>query len=352
MNIVVLCAGTSTEREVSIVTGNMVCEALRTKGHNARVLDVYFGTYQNEGVNANNFFEGEYCLEQEVNRIKSYTDEIEKMKHAGKEFFGENVLDICKVADVVFMALHGQNGEDGKIQATFDLFNIPYTGTGYLGSALAMDKGMAKQLFLANHVPTPLGVKLSKGKAFAEYEEMIVKAGIDVPCVVKPCCGGSSIGVSIPNTKEDLENAISDAFQYEDEILVETYIKGREFSIGIIGNQALPIIEIIPLQGFYDYENKYKPGMTKDECPAKISESLTAQMQKEALHAAEVLKLDTYCRIDFLMDEQENIYCLEANTLPGMTPTSLLPQEAAVLNIDFPSLCELLIEESLKKRVS
>lgn len=349
MNIVVLCAGTSTEREVSIVTGTKVCEALRTKGHNARVLDIYFGTYKNDGVNGMNFFDGAYSLEENIKRIQDYTAEIDTMVQSKKEFFGENVLDICKASDIVFMALHGQNGEDGKVQAVFDLFGIKYTGTGYLGSALAMDKNMAKELFLTNNVPTPKGVKLNRGKSIGQYYENITAAGIGLPCVVKPCNGGSSIGVFIPNTKEELEAAIKGAFGYEDEILVEEYIKGREFSVGIVGDKALPIIEIIPLQGFYDYENKYKPGMTKEDCPAQISDTLTELMQKEALHAAKVLKLDTYCRIDFLTDEAENIYCLEANTLPGMTATSLLPQEAAVLGIDYASLCELLIEESIKK---
>lgn len=350
MNIVVLCAGTSTEREVSIVTGTMVCNALRSKGHNARVLDIYFGTDGNDSVNAGNFFDGEYDLDRNVELIKSFTDKIDNMKQSGKEFFGRNVIEICKSSDMVFMALHGQNGEDGKVQAAFDLFGIKYTGTGYLGSALAMDKGMAKQLFLANGVPTPKGVKLDKGSNAEEYFDMITKAGIGFPCVAKPCCGGSSIGVSIPGTREELDKAIADAFCYEDEILVEEYIKGREFSVGIVGDKALPIIEIIPLQGFYDYENKYKPGMTKDECPANISETLTKLMQNEALHAARVLKLDTYCRVDFLMDEADNIYCLEANTLPGMTPTSLLPQEAAVIGMGFASLCERLINESMKNR--
>lgn len=349
MNIVVLCAGTSTEREVSIVSGTKICEGLRSKGHNARVLDIYFGTYKNDKVNYKNFFEGEYDLSSEVEAIKSFTKEIDEMKKSGKEFFGEDVLEICKSSDIVFMALHGQNGEDGKVQAAFDLFGIKYTGTGYLGSALAMDKGMAKQIFIVNNVPTPKGIKLIKGETKDKYYQMVSEYGIDFPWVVKPCCGGSSIGVSIAKDKDEFNTALDVAFGLEDEILVEEYIKGREFSVGIIDGEALPIIEIIPLEGFYDYENKYKPGMTKDVCPAEISEKVTEMMQKEAVHASKVLKLENYCRIDFLMDENENIYCLEANTLPGMTPTSLLPQEAAVVGIDFQKLCEILIEKSLNK---
>lgn len=348
MNIVVLCAGTSTEREVSIVSGKMVCNALRSIGHNARVLDIYFGTYKKNGINASNFFSGDYDLEKNIELISSFTEEIPARKASGREFFGENVLDICKAADVVFMALHGQNGEDGKVQAAFDLFGIKYTGTGCLGSALAMDKGMAKQLFMYNNVPTPKGIKLDKGLTNPEYERIIDEAGIPYPCVTKPCCGGSSIGVYIAKNREELYEALDGAFCYEDEILVEAYIKGREFSVAVIDKEAYPIIEIIPLKGFYDYENKYKPGATKEECPANISEDITRLMQTEAVHASKVLKLNTYSRIDFLMDEEENIYCLEANTLPGMTPTSLLPQEAAVMGLDFPNLCELLINKSLQ----
>lgn len=347
MNIVVLCAGTSTEREVSIISGKMVCEALISKGHNARVLDIYFGTYKNDKVNFENFFEGEYNLDKEIENIKRFTNEIEEMKNSGKEFFGKDVLKICKSSDVVFMALHGQNGEDGKVQATFDLFGIKYTGTGYLGSALAMDKGMAKQLFMVNNVSTPRGIKFIKGKERDKYFKEVSDYKIDFPMVVKPCCGGSSIGVSIVNNIDEFDKALDIAFGLEDEILVEKYIKGREFSVGIIDGEALPIIEIIPLEGFYDYANKYKPGMTKDICPANISKEVTKMMQKEAIKASKVLKLENYCRIDFLMDEDEKIYCLEANTLPGMTPTSLLPQEAAEIGIDFPNLCEILINKSL-----
>ena len=347
MNIVVLCAGTSTEREVSIVTGHMVCNGLRQKGHNARVLDVFFGTYGHDNIDENNFFDGTYNLKESVDEISALTSKINEVKNLRKGFFGKKVLDICQMADIVFMALHGANGEDGKVQAAFDLFEIKYTGTGYLGSALAMDKGMTKQLFLTNDVPTPKGIKLTIGKT-EDYVTVIKDAGISYPCVVKPCCGGSSIGVSIPDDDEKLEKALKEAFEFEDNVIVEEYIKGREFSVGVIGDKALPVIEIIPLQGFYDYKNKYQEGMTKEECPANISETLTRKMQEEAVHVSKVLQLDTYSRIDFLCDSEENIYCLEANTLPGMTPTSLIPQEAAAVGIDFPELCEKLICESMK----
>ncbi|MBQ3666001.1 MAG: D-alanine--D-alanine ligase [Lachnospiraceae bacterium] len=346
MNIVVLCAGTSTEREISIVSGTGVCRALRSKGHNARVLDIYFGTYESD-LNSNNFFDGEYNLDEQVNQIEGFTSKVKEMQQSGKAFFGENVLEICKNADVVFMALHGQNGEDGKVQAVFDLYGIKYTGSGYLGSALAMDKDITKQLFIANHVPTPRGVKFEKGLSNDECYQIMTDANITFPCVIKTSCGGSSVGVYIVNDRKEFDESVKAAFSYGDDVIVEEYIKGREFSVGVLEGKALPIIEIIPLQGFYDYENKYKPGMTKDVCPAELSEKMTEIMQREAVHASKVLKLGTYSRMDFLMDENENIYCLEANTLPGMTPTSLLPQEAQVIGIDYAALCERLIESSL-----
>ncbi len=342
MNIVVLCGGTSTEREISIVSGTMVCKALIDKGHNARLLDVFIGSKNID------FFAGDYDVEAGSKEISSFNDEVNELKNTRKVFMGENILEICSKADVVFMALHGSNGEDGKIQATFDLFGIKYTGTDYLGSALAMDKNISKQIFMYNNVPTPVGAELKKGKTFEEYKAMLDEKKISCPCVVKPACGGSSVGVYIPENEEELNKAIEDAFEFEDIIVVEEYVKGREFSIGVIDGKALPIIEIIPLEGFYDYTNKYEPGKTKDVCPAEISKELTEKMQREAEHAAKVLRLGVYSRIDFLTDENDNIYCLEANTLPGMTPTSLLPQEAMALGIDFGSLCEMLIEKSMR----
>ena len=341
MNIVVLCAGSSTEREVSIVTGTQVCKALREKGHNARVLDVFFGDKNRE-----TFFDGGYDLEAACALIQSDTERVAAELNQRKQFVGENVFAICEAADVVFMALHGSNGEDGRLQAAFDLMGIRYTGSGYLGSALAMDKGMTKHLLTANHIPTPNGILLHKHQENVLSAEPLQAAGIGFPCVVKPCCGGSSIGISILKNEKEYKEALEKAFGYEDEVLVEAYVKGREFSIGVVGHKAYPIIEIIPLEGFYDYENKYQPGRTKDICPAPLKEELTGKMQEYAVRASEVLRLNRYSRIDFMMDENENIYCIEANTLPGMTPTSLLPQEAAALGIDFGELCEILIRES------
>ena len=170
-----------------------------------------------------------------------------------------------------------------------------------------------------------------------------------LPCIVKPCCGGSSVGVAIAHTQEEYEAALTLAFGYEEEVVVEQFIEGREFSAGVIDGKPYPVIEIAPVEGFYDYKNKYTAGSTIETCPAVLSEEKTREMQQYAVRAYEALHLEGYGRMDFMMDGDENLYCLEANTLPGMTPTSLLPQEAAAVGIDFGSLCELLIEVSKKR---
>ena len=338
--IVVLAAGTSTERIVSISSGTQVCRALRSLGHKAVLVDVCFGA---PDMNPETAFEGDYQLDKTVDYIRSFNARIAEVAER-KSFFGEGVLELCMSADVVFMALHGANGEDGKIQAAFELKGIPYTGCNYLSSALAMDKEIAKELFRANNVPTPEGIVIRRGQPIAEPSEN----GVGLPCVVKPSCGGSSVGVEIARTVEEYHRAVEQAFTYEDVLVVEKYIDGREFSVGIVDGTAYPVIEIAPLVGFYNYENKYKAGSTVETCPADLPEDLTRKMQGYALDAWRALRLSSYARIDVMMDKKGNIFCLEANTLPGMTPTSLLPQEAAVLGMDFPHLCEKLIQVSLK----
>ncbi len=260
-------------------------------------------------------------------------------------FFGPNVIRMCQMADIVFMALHGENGENGKLQAAFDLLGVKYTGSDYLSSAIAMNKGMAKQLFASAGIPAPRGIAMKK----ENREDDVTKLPLTLPCVVKPCCGGSSIGVTIVRDAAEFKKALDEAFHWEDELVIEEYVKGREFSVGVIEGKALPVIEIAPIQGFYDYKNKYKAGSAVETCPADLPEEVSAQMRKYAEQVAEVIGLDTYSRSDFLLDENNHMYCLEANTLPGMTPTSLLPQEAAVIGINFNELCEKLIAISMKK---
>lgn len=339
MKIVVLSGGISTEREVSIVTGTQVCQGLRKLGHRAILLDVFFGTEER-----NLFDQADYDIEKEAERLRDLTSEISEERKRRRGMLGNNVLSYCEEADVVFMGLHGSNGEDGKIQAMFEMMGIRYTGCGHLGSALAMDKELTRQLLTAHGVPMPKGYCMAKGE---DKDEMRRENKVSFPCVVKPACGGSSVGVSIAENEEEFDRALAAAFLLEDRVIVEEYIKGREFSVGVLGGKALPIIEIEPLQGFYDYKNKYEAGCTRETCPANLPEDLSERMQSCAQKVHQVLRLTAYSRMDFLMDQEGRFYCLEANTLPGMTPTSLLPQEAAAVGMNFPQLCEELIRLSM-----
>lgn len=345
MNIVVLAGGTSTERDISIVTGTKVCEALRNKGHKAVVVDVFLGV-TGKKCTIDSIYQEQQDLEANAEQLKAKTKDVaaefEMRQKNSKSFFGENVLELCKASDIVFMGLHGSNGEDGKIQATFDLLGIKYTGTGYLSSAISMNKQLTKIIVSNNQVPMPKGVQVVRSEGIGE-------CSVGFPCVVKPCCGGSSVGVSIAHSQEEYKKALEEGFALEESLVVEQFVDGREFSIGVIEGKALPIIEIAPLEGFYDYTNKYKPGATKDTCPAEIPADITAKMQRYAEMACEAVGLETYGRVDFLLGKDNGIYCLEINTLPGMTPTSLLPQEAAVNGYSFDDLCDWLIEVSMKK---
>ena len=340
MKIVVLAGGTSTERDVSLVSGKNVYQALRAKGHQVILLDVYLG-YENT---TENIFEQDVDWIAQIGSISEECPDLEAVKALRKDgeknFFGPNVLTICQEADVVFMALHGECGEDGKIQAAFDLFGIRYTGTDATSSAMCMDKAITKDIFKAYDVPTPKGLHFTK--------ENPVMEPVVLPCVVKACCGGSSIGVTIVYTKEEYQSAVLDSFRFGDKVVVEEYIKGREFSVGVMDGKALPVIEIAPITGFYDYKNKYQAGSAVETCPADISKEATEGMQKAAETAFEALRLKNYARMDFMMDDEGHYYCLEANTLPGMTSTSLLPQEAAAVGIGFEDLCQKIVEMALR----
>lgn len=343
MNIVVLCGGSSTERAVSLVTGEQVCRALRKIGNNAVLLDVFVG---HEAFDIEKVFQDDsYSIEAELDYIKNHSNNFETLKNSRKDFFGPCVLESCKTADIVFLALHGMNGEDGRVQAAFDLMGIRYTGSDYLGSAIAMNKTMAKEIFKIKNVPVVNGFSIKKN----DKKKSIYDYDMEYPVVVKTNCGGSSIGVYIVHNDNEYNSALNAAFAMDEQVLVESYIKGREFSVAVIDYKTLPIIEIIPKEGFYDYENKYKEGATIDKCPAEIPEDVAIKIQRAAYKAAKALGLSVYCRIDILTDKDFNCYCLEANTLPGMTPTSLVPQEAKAIGMSFPKLCQYLIDISLKK---
>jgi D-alanine-D-alanine ligase len=349
MRIIVLAGGLSTERDVSLSSSAGICRTLIEKGHDAFLLDVYLGlSYDPEHLDEVFTLPG-HGLDI-VNNISTDEPDIEAVKASRPDksdcFLGPNVIELCRMADITFLGLHGGEGENGKLQATFDLLGIKYTGPDSLGCAVAMDKGFTKQVFLQTGIDTPKGASLHKNTPDKSLEAL----ELELPVVVKPCSGGSSIGVYIVNTDEEYQSALTSSFQYEDEVVVESYIKGREFACGIIDGEALPPIEIIPKTGFFDYANKYQEGATKEVCPADISPEISAKMKELTVRAYHALKLNVYSRTDFLLDSSDNLYCLEVNTLPGMTAASLLPKEAKAVGIEYGDLCELIIQKSLKAR--
>lgn len=331
MNVVVLAGGLSPERDVSLASGMLISNALVEKGHSVLLLDLYKGIEDNEMhlLFSNEKRNYDFTIDEEIPELT---------KKNTKNLIGRNVIKICKMADIVFLALHGSIGENGKLQAIFDCMGIKYTGSSYEGSILAMDKILTKKILEHDNIKTPKWHLLKN----------VRKENIKFPVVVKPANNGSSIGVSIANNLEEFEVAIIECEKYKDEIIIEEYIKGREFSVGILDKTALPPIEIIPKAGFYDYKNKYQEGKTIEICPPKISQDKIKEMQQIAMKVHNALLLGAYSRIDFILDENGNLNVLEANSLPGMTKTSLLPQEALVTGITYEDLCEKILLSNLK----
>ena len=256
----------------------------------------------------------------------------------------ENGETYNKKIDVVFPVLHGRNGEDGRLQGLLELAKLPYVGCGTLSSALCMDKSITKEMFRCYHVPTPAGITVRS------EEELILPEDFTYPCMVKTCCGGSSVGVYRVENEDELHVALKEAFTYEDHVIIEKCIIGREFSIAVVEGKALPVIEIAPLTGFYDYKNKYQAGSTIETCPADLPSEVAKRMQQHAEEACAAVSIQSYARVDFMLDTVTmEDYALEVNTLPGMTPTSLMPQEAQALGLSFDDLCEWILAVSLKK---
>ena len=349
MKIIVLAGGLSTERDVSLASAAGICRTLIEKGHNAFLLDVFLGL-EDAPENLEEVFTLPGHGLEIAGNIGTDEPDLESVKASRPDqsdcFLGPNVIELCRLADITFLGLHGGEGENGKLQATFDLLGIRYTGPDSLGCAVAMDKGFAKQIFLQSGIDTPAGTCLHKDAPDRSLELM----GLTLPVVVKPCSGGSSIGVYIVNTKSECEEALNNAFRYEDEVVIEEYIKGREFACGVIDGEALPPIEIIPKTGFFDYANKYQADATLEVCPADIPAEVEVRMKELTVKAFHALKLNVYSRADFLLDDKGKLYCLEMNTLPGMTVASLMPKEAKAAGIEYGDLCELIIRKSLEAR--
>ena len=347
MKIVVLAGGLSMERNVSISSGTKVCRALRSRGHQAILVDMFLGL-ENYAGSLDDIFDAPDGLCSDYSVAKEEPDLAAvraSRRDKSASMFGKDVLTVCQMADVVFLALHGTCGEDGRVQAAFDLLGIPYTGSGCLGSAVAMDKDLTKRL-VADYVTT------AKWRAVTYTEADIDRlAGqTQLPCVVKPIAGGSSIGVSIVHDLASLKTALRDCLQYGNRVVLEQYIKGREIQVGILAGKALPSIEIVPKTGFYDYVNKYQADAAEEFCPAPIPPEWEARLRAATETVFRLLGLSVYSRADFIVTEDGTPYFLEINTLPGMTPTSLVPQEAAAVGMSYEDLCEKIVEESLKAR--
>ena len=335
------------ERNVSLSSGTKVCRALRARGHQAILVDMFLGLEGYTGSLDNIFSEPDgLCGDFSVAREEPDLGAVRASRRDQSAcLFGQDVLTVCAMADVVFLALHGTCGEDGRVQAAFDLLGIPYTGSGHLGSAVAMDKDLTKRL-VADLVATPRWRAVRYGEADVER----LANETELPCVVKPVANGSSIGVSIVHDKAALCRALRACLQYGDRVVLEQYVRGREIQVAILAGKALPSIEIIPKTGFYDYANKYQAGAAEEITPAPVPPEWEARLRADTETVFRALDLAVYARADFIVTEDGTPYFLEINTLPGMTPTSLVPQEAAAVGMSYAELCERIVEESLQAR--
>lgn len=336
LRVAVLFGGTSSERDVSIASGAQVVNALRQSGHEVIAVDTATGVLSpaEEARFLRAGVAPEPPEESQLDLLRGDTTAIAR----APEMQG---------VDVLFLAMHGGTGEDGTLQALLDLVGLPYTGSGMLGSAMAMDKDVAKRLFRDVGIPTPAWV-------MAPTDEETVDREIGWPAVVKPSKQGSTVGLSVVREPGALQPAIEEAFEHDDEVMIERFVPGRELTVPVLGEEALPVGEIIAKHEIFDYECKYQPGMAEEIFPASLPADTAAEAQRLALLAHRALKLRGYSRVDFRMDAGGTLWCLEVNTLPGMTAASLFPKGAAAAGIPFAELCDrlcrLAIEEHRRAR--
>ena len=325
MKIALLTGGTSSERDVALASGLQIAAALRGRGHAVDMVDLATGLVPRELEAA--------LLPGGVGREPPPLERLKALER-GMLTAGLGELPVVREAEVIFLALHGGQGENGTVQALLDVIGVPYTGSGPLGSAVAFDKDVAKHVLRDSGVPAPRWV-------MAPVDAGAVAKDPGFPCVVKPSNEGSSVGLTLVRDPQDLAAAIALAARYDAEVMVEEFIAGRELTVGILGDHALPVIEIIAKHELFDYECKYTPGMA-EEFPAELPPELAARLQEAALRAHRALKLGGYSRIDFRVAANGGIFCLEANTLPGMTAGSLIPKAAQAAGMSFADLCEAI----------
>jgi D-alanine-D-alanine ligase len=334
MRVTVLTGGTSAERDVALASAVQVVGALRSRGHDVAVVDTARG----------------YIPEPDESALLSggvgtEPPSIERLHTLERGLLLSGLANLAAVrdADVLFLALHGGRGEDGTLQTLLEMVGVPYTGSGRLGSAMAMDKDISKRLFQAAGVPTASWVMAPAARERIERE-------FGWPVVVKPSKQGSTVGLTVVKTPREYEPAVTLARQYDDEVMIEQFVPGRELTVGVLEGRALPVGEIIPRHEIFDYECKYTPGMSQEIFPADLPADVAKECSRLSLLAHEALKLGGYSRVDFRLTPGGELFCLEVNTLPGMTATSLLPQAALASGMDFPELCEQICRVARRGR--
>jgi D-alanine-D-alanine ligase len=332
VKVVVLTGGSSSERDVALASGLQIAAALREKGHAVGMVDLATGAVPQSREAG--------LLPGGIGREPPPLERLQELQR-GMLTVGLGELPAVREADVIFNALHGGQGENGTVQALLDVIGVPYTGSGRLASALAFDKDTAKRVLRDTGVSVPRWV-------MAPADATSVSKGAGFPCVVKPSNEGSSVGLSLVRSPKELDAAVKLASRYDAEVMIEEYIEGRELTVGILGERALPVIEIVAKHELFDYECKYTPGMA-EEFAAKLTPELEARLQEDALRAHRALKLGGYSRIDFRAAPNGSIFCLEANTLPGMTAGSLIPKAARAAGLSFADLCDTICRLALAR---
>jgi D-alanine-D-alanine ligase len=342
LNIIVLTGGVSSERNVSIASSRAITKGLKESGHNVNVIDPVYGINQPP---EEEIFSSHPAIGKEfptMTELKTFSNR-KVIECINSELFDNT--------DIVFLGLHGKFGEDGRIQSLLEMRGVNYTGSGVTSSAMAMDKDISKIIFKNFDIPTPNWFMIEAGSYSLNHVDEKIKAYLEYPVVIKPNDEGSTVGLSIvqPDVEDvQLKKGLDFAFEYSDRVMVEQYIGGRELTVAILGSEALPVVEIKPKDGFYDYEHKYTSGKTEYFCPADLSEELSNELRLKALLAHRSLGCRAYSRVDFRLNSKNEYYCLEVNTLPGMTELSLVPKAANAVDITFPDLLNKIIELSLK----
>ena len=324
MRVTVLTGGATSERAVAFASASQIVAALRSRKHDVHVVDLAGGVLDERS-------------ERELlaGSVGTTPPSVESLAERQRKMLSEGLAELEPVnnAEVLFLAVHGGALEGGTLQAVLDVIGVPYTGSGPLASALAMDKDLSKRLFRAMGVPVPAWFMAPVGP-----ED--VSTALGWPVIIKPSKQGSSVGLTLVKKAQDLGSAVKLASRFDDEVMAEQFIPGRELTVGVLGDVPLPVGQIVPKHELFDYEAKYTPGMSEETFPAKIETALARQLQEYALMAHRALKLSGYSRIDFRVSPEGDIFCLEANSLPGMTRTSLFPQAAQAAGIAFAELCE------------